>query len=41
MRTGVIWQRRALNGKMAASPAVWRDQLVVHGMDGHVWVSGV
>ena len=39
MRNGhVIWQRRTPNGKMAASPAVWRDQLVVHGMDGHVWV---
>jgi len=23
---------------MAASPAIWRDQIVVHGMDGHVWV---
>ena len=23
---------------MASSPAVWGDQLVAHGMDGHVWV---
>ena len=39
MRTGtVIWRHATPHGKMAASPAVWRDQLVVHGMDGHVWV---
>lgn len=39
MRDGqVIWRRSTPRGKMAASPAVWRDQLVVHGMDGHVWV---
>jgi outer membrane protein assembly factor BamB len=39
MRNGqVIWEHQTPNGKMAASPAVWRDQLVVHGMDGHVWV---
>ena len=39
MRTGtVIWRHYTPHGKMAASPAVWRDQLVVHGMDGHVWV---
>ena len=39
MRNGqVIWRRDTPHGKMAASPAVWRDQLVVHGMDGHVWV---
>jgi outer membrane protein assembly factor BamB len=39
MRDGqVIWRRDTPRGKMAASPAVWRDQLVVHGMDGHVWV---
>ncbi|HEV2592650.1 MAG TPA: PQQ-binding-like beta-propeller repeat protein [Gaiellaceae bacterium] len=39
MRTGaVIWRHVTPHGKMAASPAVWRDQLVVHGMDGHVWV---
>ena len=39
MRNGhVIWRRDIPHGKMAASPAIWRDQLVVHGMDGHVWV---
>jgi outer membrane protein assembly factor BamB len=39
MRDGtVIWRHDTPRGKMAASPAVWRDQLVVHGMDGHVWV---
>jgi outer membrane protein assembly factor BamB len=39
MRNGkVIWQHSTPRGKMASSPAVWRDQLVVHGMDGHVWV---
>jgi outer membrane protein assembly factor BamB len=39
MRNGkVIWRHDTPRGKMAASPAVWRDQLIVHGMDGHVWV---
>jgi outer membrane protein assembly factor BamB len=39
MRNGdVIWQHDTPHGKTASSPAVWRDQLVVHGMDGHVWV---
>ena len=39
MRTGkVIWRHVTPHGKMAASPAIWRDELVVHGMDGHVWV---
>ena len=39
MRTGeVIWTHDTPNGKMAASPAVWGDELIVHGMDGHVWV---
>ena len=39
MRDGtVIWRHDTPHGKMAASPAVWRDQLIVHGMDGHVWV---
>jgi outer membrane protein assembly factor BamB len=39
MRDGtVLWRRETPHGKMAASPAVWRDQLIVHGMDGHVWV---
>lgn len=39
MRDGsVIWRHDTPNGKMAASPAVVGDELVVHGMDGHVWV---
>jgi outer membrane protein assembly factor BamB len=39
MRDGtVIWRHSTPRGKMAASPAVWRDQLIAHGMDGHVWV---
>lgn len=39
MRNGqVIWRHDTPHGKMAASPAVWRDQLVLHGMDGRVWV---
>ena len=39
MRNGdVIWRHDTPHGKMAASPAVWGDELVVHGMDGHVWV---
>ena len=39
MRDGtVIWRHDTPHGKMASSPAVWRDELIVHGMDGHVWV---
>jgi outer membrane protein assembly factor BamB len=39
MRDGsVIWRHDTPHGKMAASPAVWHDQVIVHGMDGHVWV---
>jgi outer membrane protein assembly factor BamB len=39
MRNGaVVWKHETPNGKMASSPAVWGDQLVVHGMDGHIWV---
>ena len=39
MRNGnVIWRHDTPHGKMAASPAVWRNELIVHGMDGHVWV---
>jgi outer membrane protein assembly factor BamB len=39
MRTGtVIWRHDTRHGKMASSPAVWRDELVVHGMDGRVYV---
>ena len=39
MRTGdVVWRHDTPHGKMASSPAVWGTTLVVHGMDGHVWV---
>jgi outer membrane protein assembly factor BamB len=39
MRDGtVIWRRDTPNGKMASSPAVWGDTVVVHGMDGNVQV---
>ena len=39
MRTGAtVWRRATPHGKMAASPAVVGKVLVVHGMDGHVWV---
>jgi outer membrane protein assembly factor BamB len=39
MRTGKIaWRHDTPHGKMAASPAVVGDELVAHGMDGHVWV---
>jgi outer membrane protein assembly factor BamB len=39
MRNGhVIWEHETPNGKMASSPAVWRDEVVVHGMDGRVSV---
>jgi len=39
MRNGkILWKHATPRGKMASSPAVWRDQVVVHGMDGHVWV---
>jgi outer membrane protein assembly factor BamB len=39
MRDGhVVWRHDTPNGKMASSPAVVGDQIVVHGMDGHVWV---
>ncbi|MGZ4358888.1 MAG: outer membrane protein assembly factor BamB family protein [Gaiellaceae bacterium] len=34
----VLWRHRTPGGKMASSPAVIGDLLVVHGMDGHVWV---
>jgi outer membrane protein assembly factor BamB len=33
-----IWRHDTRYGKSAASPAVVGSQLVVHGMDGHVWV---
>jgi len=39
MRNGTVaWKHQTPNGKMAASPAVDGDQIVAHGMDGHVWV---
>ena len=39
MRNGrVLWRRDIRHGKMAASPAVVGDDLVVHGMDGVVRV---
>ena len=39
MRNGrVLWRRDVPGGKMAASPAVAGDDLVVHGMDGVVRV---
>jgi outer membrane protein assembly factor BamB len=39
MRTGkVVWRHDTPRGKMASSPAVWGKTLVVHGMDGHVWI---
>jgi outer membrane protein assembly factor BamB len=39
MRDGtVLWRRDVRRGKMAASPAVVGDDLVVHGMDGVVRV---
>jgi outer membrane protein assembly factor BamB len=34
----LVWRRQTPNGKMASSPAVWGDRLVVHGMDGVVRV---
>jgi len=38
MRNGkLVWRHDIRNGKMASSPAIWRDQLLVHGMDGTVW----
>jgi outer membrane protein assembly factor BamB len=39
MRTGdIVWRHDTPHGKMASSPAVWGATLIVHGMDGHVWV---
>lgn len=39
MRNGtVIWRHDTPHGKMASSPAVYGDELVVHGMDGDVQV---
>jgi outer membrane protein assembly factor BamB len=39
MRDGaLVWRHDVRHGKMASSPAIWRDQVIVHGMDGTVWV---
>jgi outer membrane protein assembly factor BamB len=39
MRTGALrWITRTPNGKMAATPAVYGNLVVAHGMDGYVWV---
>jgi outer membrane protein assembly factor BamB len=39
MRDGsVLWRHDTVGGKMASSPAVWGDKLIVHGMDGNVRV---
>jgi outer membrane protein assembly factor BamB len=39
MRDGtVIWRHDTPGGKMASSPAVWHDTVIVHGMDGRVQV---
>ena len=39
MRNGkLVWRRYTPHGMMAASPALYKDELIVHGMDGHVWV---
>jgi outer membrane protein assembly factor BamB len=38
MRTGdLVWRHDIPHGKMASSPAVVGDTVLVHGMDGHVW----
>jgi outer membrane protein assembly factor BamB len=34
----VLWRHSTPHGEMASSPAIWGEDLVVHGMDGHVWV---
>ena len=39
MRDGaLVWRHDIRHGKMASSPAVWRDEVLIHGMDGTVWV---
>ena len=38
MRFGsLVWRHDIPHGKLAASPAVAGDEVLVHGMDGHVW----
>jgi outer membrane protein assembly factor BamB len=34
----VLWRHPTPHGEMAASPAVFGDELVYHGLDGNVWV---
>jgi outer membrane protein assembly factor BamB len=34
----LLWRHDIPNGEMASSPAVDGERLIVHGMDGHVWV---
>src|SRR4029453_11285326 len=31
-----LWRRQSPDRKMASSPAIWGNRLVVHGMGGHV-----
>jgi outer membrane protein assembly factor BamB len=39
MRDGaLVWRHDIRHGKLASSPALWRDKVIVHGMDGIVWV---
>ncbi len=38
MRSGkIVWRHDTPRGKLAASPAVVGREVLVHGMDGHVW----
>jgi outer membrane protein assembly factor BamB len=39
MANGTLaWRFDIPHGKLASSPAIVGDELIVHGMDGHVWV---
>lgn len=39
MRDGaLVWRHDIRHGKLASSPALWGDEVIVHGMDGIVWV---
>jgi len=39
MRDGaLVWRYDIRHGKLASSPALWGDEVIVHGMDGFVWV---
>jgi outer membrane protein assembly factor BamB len=39
MRDGaLVWRHDIRHGELASSPALWGDELIVHGMDGFVWV---